>query len=236
MTSDEYPDGWHPTWRDRVLGRALQACTWSVRRTARFEVQGMEHYRALQAASRPIIFTAWHGMTMMLASFFQIHHDLRRLAIIMPDDWRGANLAVWVQRMGATPFRLNLTGDASMASARKLAQVVRHLKDSYDCYVTPDGPDGPAYVVKPGTTYLARKTQAALLPLGAYTRTGYRLHRWDTYVVPRPFSRISITIGKPVDVPAQTDLDELNQRLTDILHRLTAQARANYYETPAASA
>ncbi len=233
MSEDDYPDGWRPTWRDRFLGRALQAWSWSVRRTARFEVSGMTYYQALQAESQPIIFTAWHGMTMMLASFFQLHHDLSRLAIIMPDDWRGANLAVWVRRMGATPFQLNLTGDTTMASARKLAQVVRHLKGRYDCYITPDGPDGPAYVVKPGTTYLARKTQAVLLPLGAYTRTGYRLNRWDTYVVPRPFSRISITIGRPLSVPAQTDLADFNERLTDVLHRLTAQARANYYAKPA---
>jgi lysophospholipid acyltransferase (LPLAT)-like uncharacterized protein len=70
-----------------------------------------------------------------------------------------------------------------------------------------------------------------MLPLGAYVRHGYRLNRWDQYAVPYPFSRISISIGAPMSVAKdQDDLASVTENLTDVLHRIAAQASANYYE------
>jgi lysophospholipid acyltransferase (LPLAT)-like uncharacterized protein len=120
-----------------------------------------------------------------------------------------------------------------MAAARQLAQLVRLVKEGKNCYITPDGPDGPAYVVKPGVAYIARKTGAAVLPVGAYTRYGYHLNRWDQYMVPRPFSRISLVVGAPVEAPpadSRNNLAVITGPLTVALHRVTAQAAANYYE------
>ena len=117
-----------------------------------------------------------------------------------------------------------------MASARTLARMVRRMREGQDAYVTPDGPDGPAYQVKPGIAYLAQKTGAALLPAGAYTRTGHRLNRWDRYVVPRPFSRIAVVIGKPLRVPPDAELEMATEQLTTALHQVTMQAAADYYE------
>lgn len=217
-------------WRERLAGNALHWLSQALRRTARYQVEGWENLNVAQARGGPIIYVAWHGMTMLLAPFFQQHLDLSRLAIIMPDDWRGASLSVWAQRLGAKAYRLHLEGDATMASARRLALVVRHLRAGQDCYITPDGPDGPAYVVKAGATYLSQKTGAWLVPLGAYTRSGYHLRRWDQYMVPRPFCRVSLVVGPPMTVTAVDDLAAINERLTDQLHRLAAQAAANYYE------
>jgi len=124
-----------------------------------------------------------------------------------------------------------LTGSESMATARKLAELVRRVRQGHDCYITPDGPDGPAYVIKPGAVYIAKKARAAILPVGAYARHGYRLNRWDQYVVPYPFSRISIAIGAPMPVDKeQVDPGPVIEKLTDALHRVTAQSAANYYE------
>lgn len=149
----------------------------------------------------------------------------------MPDDWRGGALSVFASLVGADPFPMDLTGSESMATARKLADLVRRVRQGYDCYITPDGPDGPAYVIKPGAVYIAKKARATILPVGAYVRHGYRLNRWDQYAVPYPFSRISIAIGAPMTVSRdREDLDLVVERLTDMLHRVTAQSAANYYE------
>ena len=67
--------------------------------------------------------------------------------------------------------------------------------------------------------------------MGAYCRHAYRVPRWDLYVLPLPFSRISLHIEKPVIIPQETkNLDALNQQLADLLNRVAAQAAANYYE------
>jgi lysophospholipid acyltransferase (LPLAT)-like uncharacterized protein len=169
-------------------------------------------------------------MTMMLVGYFAGHFDLSRLVLILPDDWRGAALNVFARKLGTTPFPMNLKGDASMATARQLARLVRQVRQGQHCYITPDGPDGPAYVIKPGVAYIAQKAGALILPVGAYTRYGYRLPRWDRYVVPYPFSRIAIVVGAPLLVSTDDVPTAVTAHLTDQLHRVTMQAAANYYE------
>src|SRR5690606_11011224 len=126
------------------------------------------------------------------------HYDLSKLVLILPDDWRGSTLVVFTEKLGVAPFPMNLHGDATMASARQLANLVRQVKAGRDAYITPDGPEGPSYEIKPGITFIAQKADATILPLGAYARRGYRVPRWDRYVMPYPFSKIAIQIGKPI--------------------------------------
>ncbi|MCA9939206.1 MAG: hypothetical protein KC418_11210 [Anaerolineales bacterium] len=218
------------TWLNQLEGTALALEARLVHRTARYLVQGNDNWQAAQRDPRPVILAAWHGMTMMLAGYFLQQYDMSRLVLMMPDDWRGDALNVFAQKLGGKPFPMNLKGDETLAAARTFARLVRMVKQGHDCYITPDGPDGPAYVIKPGVAYLAQKSKALLLPIGAYTRGGYRLPRWDTYVVPYPFARISLVIGAPQDVPADAPYETITQPLTDALHRVTAAARANYYE------
>ncbi len=217
-------------WIRRAEATVLATEAWLMRRTARYQVAGSERWQTAQASDQPVILAAWHGMTMMLAGFFLQQYDMSKLVLMMPDDRRGETLSVFAEKMGAHPFPMNLKGDDTLAAARTFAQLVRLVKQGKDCYITPDGPDGPAYVIKPGVAYLAQKAKALLLPIGAYTRRGYRLRRWDTYVVPYPFARISLVIGEPLAVPAKAPYETITEPLTDALHRATAQARANYYE------
>jgi lysophospholipid acyltransferase (LPLAT)-like uncharacterized protein len=203
--------------RDRVNGNVLYLMSQIVRRTGRYHVSGQHHLEGIWEAGKPCVAVAWHGMTMMLVGFFAAHYDLSSFLLLMPDDWRGQALTVFVNRLGAQPFPMNLEGDASMATARSLARLVRGVRQGKNCYITPDGPDGPAYVIKPG--------------VAAYARHGYRLNRWDTYTVPYPFARVSVEIGAPITI--QDDADDLSpvlQTLTNRLHQVTAQATANYYE------
>jgi len=109
---------------------------------------------------------------------------------------------------------------------------VRQVKAGRDAYITPDGPEGPSYMIKPGITYIAQKANATVLPLGAYTRHGYRVPRWDRYVLPYPFSKIAIQIGEPIIVDKKAELTAVSHHLTQQLHQVTLQAAANYYEKP----
>ena len=215
--------------RGRLGGDALYLLSLITRRTARYQVVGREHLAVESDEECPTIWVAWHGMTMMLSGFVLREYDPRNFVFMMPDDWRGETLKRWAERLRAIPYPLNLKGDETMETARKLARLVRLLKNGHNAYITPDGPDGPAYVIKPGVAFLAQKSGARLLPVGAYTRSGHRLHRWDRYVVPRPFSRISVVIGPAVPTSRGTPLASITTPLTDVLHRVSAQAAANYY-------
>jgi lysophospholipid acyltransferase (LPLAT)-like uncharacterized protein len=194
-------------------------------------MSGLHHFEEAQASGKPIVMVAWHGMTMMLVGVFSDLVDLGNVVLIVPDDWRGDALSVFSRRLGARPYPMNLTGERTMSAARQLVHLVREVKQGAYCYITPDGPDGPAYHIKPGVVFIAQRANALILPMGAYARHGYRLNRWDRYVVPYPFSRISTQIAPPISLAAgEGEPSEVIDRLTAALHRATAQAAANYYE------
>lgn len=219
-------------WRDTVNGQGLYLLARTVQSTARYQVNGRVHLYHALASGKPIILTAWHGMTMMLAGFLTRYLNPQRIVLLMPDDWRGQALQIFARQMGARPFPINLHGDATLGAARRLVDLVRLVKEGHHCYITPDGPDGPGYVIKPGVTYIAQKSGGLILPVGAYARHGYRLPRWDRYTVPYPFSRISIQIGVPLLVKRGEEVTAVSHTLTHALHQVTAQAAANYYERP----
>lgn len=214
----------------QLNGNILYLVSQMVRRSCRFQVEGMERWRAALHDERPLLLSSWHGMTMMLVGYFTQHLDPSSVVLPMPDDWRGEALYVFARRLNARPFRLNLTGDATMGTARRLVRLVREVKEGRICYITPDGPHGPAYVPKPGIAYIAQKAEGQILPLGAYARHAYHLSRWDRYTLPLPFSRISIHVGEPLTVEKGQELTAVLSTLTDRLHRVSAQAAANYYE------
>jgi len=167
---------------------------------------------------------------MMVVPIIQkLHPKISDFVVLMPDDWRGATLKIWADKMGATPHPMNLTGDDTLGMARQVVKLTRRVMDGKGLYINPDGPDGPAHVIKPGIIYIARKANAVILPIGAYCRKAYSLPRWDRYTIPYPFSRICYHIGEPIDgLPEDNATAE--RLITNTINRVTLQAAADYYE------
>jgi len=221
-----------PGAKNRLLGRGLYTVAKITEATGRYQSEGTELLVEAMASDRPLILTSWHGMTMMLAGFLMSRIDLGKLVLLMPDDWRGETLQVWATLLGTQPFPMNLQGDQTMSSARQLVRLLKILRRGNNCFMSPDGPDGPSQVIKPGVAFLAEKSKAIVIPSAGYARHGYRLNRWDRYVVPYPYSRMSVVFGQPVDMGDSSRRDENIAKLRSALDRVTLHAAANYYEQP----
>jgi lysophospholipid acyltransferase (LPLAT)-like uncharacterized protein len=218
------------TIKDQLNGFGLFFLSQIFRVSCRFQINGLENFHKAFESKKPLITPTWHGNQMIAITFVQKYSDISSFVTLMPDDWRGASLKVFADYLGAQPFPMNLYGDTTMDQGRQLAKIVRLLKGGKNLAIAPDGPDGPSYIIKPGLTYFAKKTNALILPLGGYCRNGYVMQRWDQYVLPYPFSRISVQIGEPYEVPKDVnDLAEIDEYLTDQLNHVAMQAAANYY-------
>lgn len=182
-------------------------------------------------SGKPLIGTSWHGMTMMVLASLRKYVDLDSVVTIIPDDHRGDILEIFAKRLGIYPTRLNLEGDTTMGMSRKLVRVIREITSGKNFLIHPDGPEGPAYKVKPGLTAIAQKTGALIVPMGGYCRNAYHWHRWDRYTWPMPFSRIQLHVGEPILIPKDTSgLEDINLELERILNRVAFQAAEKYYE------
>ena len=215
----------------RVQGWGLSTYASLVWQTAHYQVEGGEHLDDVHATGRPLIVSAWHGMTMMLSGCLKAQEDLSRFVVVVPDDPRGAVLSVWTWRLGAAPFPISMK-DESMAAARRLLTLIRQMKEGQTLFITPDGPYGPTHEPKAGLAYIARKVGALVVPAAAFTATGYRIPRWDGYIVPFPFSRISVVLGEPFEIPSELDLEEAREMLRERMNEVERRAKELYRAGP----
>ena len=215
---------------NRISGTILYLFSVLVHRTCRFTFHGLDQLKEYQNLDHPLIVTSWHGMTMMVAGFITKKMDFSDFSTIIPDDYRGDVLAFFAYHLGVEPIKLNLSGDSTFGLGRKLVSLVKKMTGGKNLLIHPDGPAGPAYLVKPGLSFIAQKTGASIIPVGCYCRNAYHINRWDRYTLPLPFSRIHIQIGDLITIPKELkDLEETNRMLEDVLNGLTLQASAKYY-------
>lgn len=74
-----------------------------------------------------------------------------------------------------------------------------------------DGPRGPAGRVKPGVISLAHATDAVIVPVFIKAEKAWYLNSWDKFMVPKPFSRVSMNFGEMIKLPplqAETDFEK----------------------------
>ena len=84
---------------------------------------------------------------------------------------------------------------------------IRDIEENRNVVFTPDGPRGPKYVIKNGPIAVASKTGGILVPFVINASRCWSLKSWDAFQLPKPFSKLTMVIGKPIHVPP--DLSEV---------------------------
>lgn len=92
-----------------------------------------------------------------------------------------------------------------------------------------DGPLGPAGQAKPGSIFLCKHTGRPIRGLAAAaSRAVVFRHSWSRIYVPLPFSTVVVACGNPVNVPADSksqDMENLAQQLSQRLALLRSRAQ-----------
>ena len=173
---------------------------------------------ALWAAGVPMIFAVWHSRILLLP----VLYAGRRIRVLASRSRDGELAARFVQR-----FRLEaVRGSSSRGGREALRELVRSLRGGWDVVVVPDGPRGPAEVVKPGVIALAAWSGAPIVPLAVGASAEWRARSWDGFRVPRPGARLVVRFGEPVRVDATGDAAARERARADLEARLAALAAA----------
>jgi lysophospholipid acyltransferase (LPLAT)-like uncharacterized protein len=88
--------------------------------------------------------------------------------------------------------------------------------------ITPDGPLGPAYELGPGIIFLAQKSGAAVLPMNLEFSHCWRLGSWDRFIVPRPFGKVRVLVGKPHRIEATSTPEEFEAERLSLQNAMMA--------------
>jgi lysophospholipid acyltransferase (LPLAT)-like uncharacterized protein len=203
------------TFRERLAIRAADLAFYlairAVGRTARFRVEGWEHWEAAHRGGPPVL-AFWHEQIFLTTYYFR----RRRIVVMTSRSFDGEYIARFIQRLGYGAAR----GSSTRGGAGALVEMARLVRSGFPAGFTIDGPRGPRRVAKMGALLLAKKTGRPVLPFAVCAENFWTLPSWDGLQIPRPFTRAAVRLAAPVRVPADADDHLLEQKRAELQRAL----------------
>jgi lysophospholipid acyltransferase (LPLAT)-like uncharacterized protein len=210
-------EGWRARWLIAFGYYLLQL--WA--RTLRYKIDDRVGILG-KPVTENYIGALWHNRLLIIPFVLRRFFPQRAGAALISPSRDGDLLTDAIERFGFDVVR----GSSSRLGASAIMQLVEVLSAGRDVVITPDGPRGPAYEIGPGIIFLAQKSGAAVLPMNMEYSSCWRLKSWDRFILPRPFSKVRVTMGAPYRVrPTATDeeFEAERQRLQETMLGLVEQ-------------
>ncbi len=157
----------------------------------KFTVEGENNINALIKNNQSFILVSWHGKILTIFYYFA-NKNYIGLASINKD----AELIVRVGELMGYSF---VRGSSSRGGSGAYSDMIRRLKlPSTKIIITPDGPQGPEHIPKPGAVRLAQKTGVPIIPVIGHAKRSWVFKNWHNFYLSKPFSPIKLVVGEPI--------------------------------------
>lgn len=205
---------WH--LRTSLIGWLAAALIRALRATIRLSHYGDTEIRRMERTGERFIIAFWH-----------------RHLLLMPYSYRGGKISVLISQhkdgelIARTMGHFGIDssrGSSTRGGAAGFRDLLRRVRQGYDLGITPDGPKGPASVVKAGAIQLAALSGLPLVPVAMGASRAKRLRSWDRFVVPWPGSRVALVYGEPFRVPRDAEVEPAARELERRLNAAEAEA------------
>jgi lysophospholipid acyltransferase (LPLAT)-like uncharacterized protein len=138
----------------------------------------------------PKICAFWHNRLFIASELFlRYFKDITIYGLISPSK-DGAWLAEIYRNIGICSIR----GSSRRGGKEAFEEMATILNSGATIAITPDGPRGPRYCVKPGIAALAKETNIPILLGGIHIPHAWRCRSWDRFYIPKPFSHVTVQV------------------------------------------
>lgn len=178
-----------------------------------------------------VIAALWHQR--FLPALAHVAKFRKLKAYVMISKSRDGDLiAPIAERLGLEAVR----GSSSRGGKEALGTILKAFERKPAAVHIVDGPRGPKGVIKPGLIRMAQVSGASIVPVFVSAEKAWVLGSWDQFLVPKPFSKVQITWGKPFFVPkniGSQEFEELRKGIEDIMRQGYAEEdRKSGWKTP----
>jgi lysophospholipid acyltransferase (LPLAT)-like uncharacterized protein len=169
----------------------------------------------------PAIYPFWHQCFIPACYWWR----KKQIAVLSSVSFDSEYSVRMLKKFGYRSVR----GSSTRGGVRAILDMQKELEAGYAISFTIDGPKGPAFVAKPGPVLLAKNTRLPIVCFHVGLENPWILQRtWDRFMVPRPFSRALVRIGKLIYVPTDARvLDRYHAEMQATLDRVKAFAEQN---------
>jgi lysophospholipid acyltransferase (LPLAT)-like uncharacterized protein len=219
----------HPAWQrlaQALAGGYVRLLGGSTRTTLAGDQEG----QALLQSEAPVIFAVWHCQFLACLYLAGVYCRAKPPLVLMASPSRDGEFIAQVARgLGFLVF----PGSRHKGGVKALQQMAASMRQGYSTSLATDGSRGPARVAQKGVLYLARETQAPIVPVAVATSPKIILNTWDRLEVPLPFGRCALLMGAPLWISREdrgTALERQRQTLENRLNRLFDHSRQLFRE------
>jgi lysophospholipid acyltransferase (LPLAT)-like uncharacterized protein len=174
----------------------------------------------------PTVFVFWHRCILPACYAFRN----RKIAVMTSSSFDGEYIARIIELFGYRAVR----GSSTRGGVRALLGMHTEIEEGRSVAFTIDGPLGPIYVAKPGPVLLARNTGVPIVAFYVAPQRAWTLNSWDRMLIPKPFSRVNVRIGRYIHVPehaARQELEQLHAAMQASLEKVQAEGEAAFRQS-----
>ncbi|MEJ7594504.1 MAG: lysophospholipid acyltransferase family protein [Planctomycetaceae bacterium] len=145
---------------------------------------------------------------------FCMWHDQIVLAVFSLRTWNLAGLISQHRDGGYLADSVLIAGIQPVrgSTSRGGAEAVREILDRPDLHLamTPDGPRGPRRAMKEGIVYISSRSNRPIVPTALVCNRYWTIPgHWSDMAIPKPFSKVILIAGTPIDVPSDLPREEM---------------------------
>ncbi|MFH1155974.1 MAG: lysophospholipid acyltransferase family protein [Pseudomonadota bacterium] len=179
--------------------------------TFSLKIENEAAWKNLLKQGRPVLLCTWHQQFFSAIRHFKTYARLNP-GLMISRSKDGELIAGVANRTGWHTPR----GSSSRGGKEALASMIAHIRThGFGAHIL-DGPTGPMGKVKPGIIRMAHETQALIVPFHVSADRAWFFNSWDRFMLPRPFSRVTIHFGMPMALDAATSQTEFEQQRRDL--------------------
>jgi len=194
-----------------------------VKRTTRWQVEGLDVSQPLQESGEGFVACVWHSRFMMANAGWTKMVQKPHFLISKSRD--GDLVAAIGKFFGINVIRGSRRAkykDKNKRGAGALREMIDVINNG-DCVVmTPDGPRGPRMRMGEGPIRLAKLSGAPVIAYALSVSNNKLFNSWDRFMLPLPFGRGKIIFAGPVRVDknaSNADIELARKELEDILNQ-----------------
>ena len=152
----------------------------------------------------PAVTVTWHNRLLFFPAMFPSRIRHKTVAVISASR-DGQYIADLIKQFGIDAVR----GSSSKKGHQALYGAFKSIENGFNVSFTPDGPRGPRYTMGRGPIYLASEAKQSILPVAINYSDYWELGSWDGFQIPKPWAKISLVLGTPIDIPPNLSDEDL---------------------------
>ncbi len=172
-------------------------------KTLKIEKINQQVVDKLNEQNQNYVLAFWHS-TMLLPWYVHRNQNFAALTSLSKDgDLLARQLKSWNYKV--------VRGSSSKGGDVALGIMVDLAKNKYSVAITPDGPRGPVRKFKAGAVITAKRSGIPLVLAGVGFQKKRMLKSWDSFEVPKFFSKAKIVYSEPIFVNSELSYEETSE-------------------------